>query len=133
MAKKQTRVGNIENNPRATIVIGDHSSAKVIQTSQESVERIVDVFAIIMKEVDNLPENAVKDDVRKAVREAKAEAQKSEQTYDVFWKDWFHFLVRMAPDIWEVAVNSLANPASGIHSVFNKIAERAKSEREARD
>ena len=43
------------------------------------------------------------------------------------------FLMEVLPHAWEMTVNTIINPLMGINTVFKKIAERVKVEREKKN
>jgi hypothetical protein len=89
-------------------------------------------FALIMKEINALPNNSNKDDASEALQKLKAEAQKGEQADEGRARRWFAFLAEASEDVWEVAVATLANPIIGISTVIQKVAQHAKEERQAK-
>jgi len=44
---------------------------------------------------------------------------------------WINFLAEIAPDVWEVAIDTLSNPIKGIGTAFIKVAGKAKQAKEA--
>ena len=66
------------------------------------------------------------------VKELEKEAAKGDAASEETVKNWFDMLLRMSPDIWDVAVTTFANPIAGLSLAFKKIAEKAKSDRAAK-
>ena len=60
------------------------------------------------------------------------EAQKGDKASEANVKKWFNFLAQTAPDVFQVAIATLANPIAGLGVAFSKIAERAKAEQTAK-
>src|SRR5687768_9545908 len=55
-------------------------------------------------------------------------AQKNEKVNESFLSPRFRNIARMAPDVLDVIVASLANPLAGLGVAVKKIAEKAKEE-----
>jgi hypothetical protein len=69
-----------------------------------------------------------KEDIKDEIREVGQEAQKGEAVNETFLSRHLRNILRMAPDIFDVVVASLANPAAGLGMAVKKIAEKAKAE-----
>ncbi len=67
-----------------------------------------------------------------AVRGLEEEANKGEHVDESKVEEWFTTLMAMLPDIGEVAINTFINPISGLSTVFQKIANKAKGTLEVR-
>jgi hypothetical protein len=76
--------------------------------------------------------SADKDDLKAEVKEIQitiTEAtQKNKQVDEGFLARRFHNIARMAPDVVDVIVATLANPLAGLGAIVKKIAQKAKSE-----
>lgn len=68
-------------------------------------------------------------DIEKEVKEIGAELGKKKADKG-FLAERFKSLAKMAPDILDVIIAGLSNPAAGIGMVVKKIAEKAKTEAE---
>jgi hypothetical protein len=66
---------------------------------------------------------------KEAVDVIKSENEKKDEANETSLKFSFRMLAQMAPDVFEVVVDTLMNPIAGISTVVRKIAERAKAER----
>ena len=64
-------------------------------------------------------------DIQSTVTEA---AQKNEKLDEGFLARRFRNIARMAPDVLDVVVTTLANPLAGLGVAVKKIAEKAKEE-----
>ncbi len=109
------------------IITGDHNT---INQSPEAAEAFETILAALAQRQD---EDAVfdNDDVQDVVEELQAEAVKPDAEADENrLKKLFTKLGKMAPDIFEVTVATLANPIAGIALVAQKIAQKAKGELE---
>ena len=119
-------VGDI--NEATGVAIGHGAQAIVTQTGDE----IAKAFAPILQKVEVMPEGPAKDDAKGAVNKLEAEARKGKQADEGRVRRLLTFLVEASPDVWDVAINTLVNPIAGVGTVFKKIAERVKAEREAK-
>lgn len=121
-------VGNISGS--TGIAIGHGAQVTVHQQTGLSPDETARVFASLMQKVNALSEGATKEDAQEAVKKLETEAKKGEQADEGRVRRSIEFLVEALPDAWEVAVNTVINPLAGINTVFKKIAERVKAERE---
>jgi len=85
-------------------------------------------------EIDAQPNLSADDkkDLKEQVAKIQTEAAKGEQVDSGRLEKLVNTLSVMGPDIFEVAVATLANPLAGIGLVLKKIGDKAKLEREAR-
>jgi hypothetical protein len=95
-------------------------------------DEIIHIFAKLMQEANALPEGSERGVAQSAVEELEAEAHKGEEADENTVREWLNFLLEAAPDVWQVAVDTFINPIKGLSTVFQKVAERAKAEREAK-
>ncbi len=91
-------------------------------------DEVARLFESIYARIDARPNtsDADKADLKADVQEVQAEAAKGEQANEGFLARRLRNIGRMAPDILEVVLATLANPAVGLGMVGKKIAERAK-------
>ena len=119
------------------INVGDISNASDIAVGKNiqivkqgaSAEEIAKAFSSLLQAVQVMPESPEKAMVETAVQGLEEEAQKGEEADESKVQKWFTFLAQMAPDIWDVAVDTFIFPPKGISTVFKKVAERAKAEK----
>lgn len=111
-------VGNIENIVNAST------------TSLNDESEIAKVFLALMEKANALANVSDKQDAQNAITALESEAQKSDKADEKKVKKWLYFLAETAPDIGEVAIDTFLNPIKGLSTVFRKVAERAKAERE---
>ncbi len=121
-------VGNISKS--TGVAIGRGAQATVTQTTGASAEEIAKAFAAINAKINALPEGPDKTVAASAVNALQDEAQKGEKASEASVNKWFNFLAQAAPDAFDVAVASFANPIAGLGMAFKKIAERAKAGKE---
>lgn len=69
-----------------------------------------------------------KDDVKVELQEVEKEVKKGTQADETFLARRFRNIQRMAPDIVDVAFETLKNPISGVATVIQKIAKRMADE-----
>lgn len=120
--------------PGAAIGPGAQVQAQVIAggdiTVGSSTNEVADAFAKIYQaiEVESFADEATEERVKGAIEVIESETAKGDQADETSLKFSFRMLAQMAPDIFEVAVNTLTNPALGLSTVVRKVAERAKVE-----
>jgi hypothetical protein len=120
-------VGNISQS--TGVAIGRSAQANIAQTSGASAEEIGKAFAAITAKVNSMPDGPDKSVAASAVQALKEEAQQGKKASETKVNKWFGFLAEAAPDAFEVAVATFANPIAGLGLAFSKVAERAKQER----
>lgn len=135
-AKRQTNDAHsdnitVRNITKSTgVAIGRGAQAKVTQTTGATAEEIAKAFAAITAKVNALPDGPDKNVAASAVEALQDEAKKGEKASDANVRKWFNFLAQSAPDAFDVAVATFANPIAGLGLAFRKIAERAKEDRQ---
>jgi len=108
--------GNVD---RSNIVVGDNNTI-----SNQSVQ-LAPYFEIIVQAVEKSPtiQPADKEDVKAELQEIQTALE--EPTPDeTFLARRFRNIKRMAPEIVEVAVETLKNPISGVAEVVKRIAKK---------
>jgi hypothetical protein len=91
---------------------------------------LVQLFEAIYQQIEERPKDP---DVDKAeivaeVKRIEEEAAKGEEANPKKVARWLGTLAQMAPDIFEVVVACLTNPAAGVATVISKIAKKAQEE-----
>lgn len=117
-------VGDVKGS---NIVVGNHNRVSV--THGASAEEIAQAFSTLLQAVQAKAESPEKVMAQTAVQGLEAEASKGEEAQEGNVQKWFEILGNMAPDIWEVAVDTFTNPVKGLSTVFKKVAERARAEK----
>lgn len=115
------------------IAIGTGAKAVVSQSHGIQADEIAHAFSALEKALASMPDSPRKEAAAGAVETLEKEARKGEKADESQARKWLDFLVEMAPDVGEVAIDTFINPIKGVGTVFKKIAERAKAERIARD
>ena len=97
-----------------------------IDASQHIVHPI---FETIYEQVEARPDTSQeqKTEIKVEIEALQAEAEKVEAVDQSFVQARLEHLKKMAPDIWEVVVATLANPIAGINLVVSKVAKKAAS------
>lgn len=116
-------VGDIKDSSNVAIGKGNRISV----THGISAEAIAKAFAPLLQAVQAKAESPEKVIAQTAVQGLEAEASKGEEAQEGNVQKWIDILGNMAPDIWEVAVDTFTNPVKGLSTVFKKVAEKAKA------
>jgi hypothetical protein len=118
-------VGDIKDSSSVAIGKGN----RITVTQGASAEEIARAFSTLLQAVQAKPESPEKVLAQTAVQGLETEAAKGEDADEGKVQTWFDHLGNMAPDIFEVAVDTFTNPVKGLSTVFKKVAERAKAEK----
>jgi hypothetical protein len=124
----KTEIGSISNSTGT--VIGDNAQVSIEQNQGASAEDIIKIFSMLQQQVDKMPDGEEKGEAKETVEKLQAEAVKGEDASETKLEKYLKFLAASAPDILEVAINTFINPASGVSTVLQKVAQRIKAERE---
>jgi hypothetical protein len=94
---------------------------------------VADLFKPIYAAIEARPETPAADraDLKADVEEIQAEVAKGDKADESFLARRLRNLRRMAPDILEVVLATLANPAAGLGAVAAKVAKRMQADAEA--
>ena len=112
----------------SNLIVGDHN--KITQSNGLSGDEIAKLFAIAYQKIEARPEDPQvdKEEIIQTVQRIEQETVKGEEANPGKVERLLTTLSGMAPDIGEVVLASLTNPAAGIATVLRKIAEKAKAE-----
>ena len=105
----------------STVVTGNGNQVGKFEAARQAL------FDEINKKIDaktELPAVA-REDLKATVEEIKTEAAKGKKADETFLARRLRNLEQMAPDILQVVLATLANPAAGFAMVVKKIGERA--------
>lgn len=121
-------VGDISGS--TGVAIGRGASATVTQSSGLSGEDLAKLFTEIRQQIEARPADpdVEKGELKDTVDKIEQETAKGEQANTKKVSRWLGNLADMAPDIFEVTVATLTNPAVGIATAIKKIAAKAKEE-----
>ena len=134
-SSKQTsvRVGNVSDISGSVNVAGGNITTHHTTTGLSGAE-IKQLFDQIYNTIDARPQtsSADKEDLKAEVKEVQitiTEAvQKNKEVDEGFLSRRFRNISRMAPDVLDVIVATLANPLAGLGAIVKKIAQKAKEE-----
>ncbi len=106
----------------SNLVTGDHDSVGNQITTREAL------FTELIKKIDQRPDTPPEDkeDLKANVTEIKAEAAKGEKADESFLLRRLRNIERIAPDIADVVLATISNPAAGFAMIVKKVAERAR-------
>lgn len=106
----------------SNLISGDHNKIANQESSREKL------FADLNEQIQQRPNTSPEDkqDLQANVAEIKAEAARGEEADESFLSRRLRNIDRIAPDIFEVLLATLANPAAGFAMVVKKVAERAR-------
>ena len=133
---KRVAVGNISDiSGSLNIAAGDiHTQQTTINMSVVELQQLFDsLYATIDSRAETAP--ADKEDLRAELKEIQSAVtqaeQKKEKVDEGFLARRFRNIARMAPDLLDVIVATLANPLAGLGIAVHKIAAKAKEETKA--
>jgi predicted nucleic acid-binding Zn-ribbon protein len=128
-------VGDV--GPGAAAAVGRGASASVTRFDRHSSD-----LAVVLAQwrgqmetkIDDQPDLSTEDknDLKEQVEKIESEVAKGDQAEPSRLEKLINTLSVMAPDIFEVAVATLANPLAGIGLAVKKIGDKAKLEAEPR-
>jgi hypothetical protein len=112
----------------SNIVAGNYN--KITQSNGLSGDEIAKLFTIAYQKIEARPEDPQvdKEEITQTVQRIEQETVKGEEANPGKVERLLTTLSGMAPDIGEVVLASLTNPAAGIATVLRKIAEKVKAE-----
>jgi hypothetical protein len=111
--------------------IGIGKNVQVSVQQGLSAAELAALFQTIDAQIDRRPEDPsiTKDELRTTVQQVKEETAKGEQANPARVERLLKTLADWAPDVADVALATLANPAAGIASAVAKVAQRLKASR----
>lgn len=135
VSSKQTsvRVGNVSDISGNVNVAGGNITTHHTTTGLSGAE-IKQLFDQIYTNIEARPQtsSADKEDLKAEVKEIEITiteaAQKNKEVDEGFLSRRFRNVARMAPDVLDVNVATLANPLAGLGTIVKKIAQKAKEE-----
>ena len=112
-----------------TIYVGGSVSGNIVVGDENVNENIRSVFKSIYRAIDESDHDPIeKQDLVAEVDEIKDEVAKGDQVNETFLSRRLRNLKKMAPDIADVALATLANPAASVGMIVQKIAKKIKDE-----
>jgi len=119
--------GNVDTGG-GDIAAGDIQKGNVYQTHGLQANEIKELFLPIYQGIEqrkDLPQED-RDDLKTAVEEIQVEVAKGEEADESFLERRFRNIARMAPDILDVVLKTVANPVLGLATLAQKIASKAE-------
>jgi hypothetical protein len=126
------KIGNVSDVTGNIHIAG--GDIDIHTTHSMSAAEIKPLFEQLYTAIDTRAEtsSADKEDLKAELKEIQATvteaAQKNEKVDQGFLSRRFRNIVRMAPDVLDVMIATLANPLAGLGVAVKKIAERAKED-----
>jgi hypothetical protein len=119
-------VGDISGS--SGVAIGRGAQATVKQGL--GGDEIARLFEAVYQQIEARPEDpdVDKEELTETVQKVQEETAKGEEANPKKVERWLSNLAEMAPDILDVTVACLTNPAAGIATVIQKVAGRAREE-----
>ena len=134
-AKKETniKVGNISGVSSNVNIAGGNITTHQTTTglSAAEIKQLFDgLYTVIAsnKRISPTKKEDLKAEVREIQSTVTEAAQKNEKVDESFLSRRFRNIARMAPDVLDVVVATLANPLAGLGVAVKKIAEKAREE-----
>lgn len=128
--KDSIHIGNISGG--IGFAIGTGAEANVTQIKGGDSDDVSRLFEKLINKLNESPQGPDKNIAENAIKALESEARNGEQADENNIQKWFNFLSDTAPDVWEVAIDMLINPIKGLGTVFMKVANKAKAERDAK-
>ena len=123
---------NVIVDKGAVFVGGDVQGSYIVTGNRNQIGnqelRRDDLFAEILEKIEQHPGISAedKDDLKANVAEIKAETEKEGQADPSFLARQLRNIQRIAPDIAEVVLATLANPMAGFAAIVKNVAEKAQ-------
>jgi hypothetical protein len=135
-SNKQTsvKVGNIfDISGNLNVAGGNITTTHQTNTgfSAADIKQLFDQLYTVIesnKKVSSTKKEDLKAEVQEIQDTVTEAAQKNEKVEESFLSRRFRNIARMAPDVLDVVVATLANPLAGLGVAVKKIAEKAKEE-----
>lgn len=128
--KKKKGSGALHAGDHSVVVGGNVQGSNIIVGNNNVAARRSIGFERIYQYVEAHPAltSTEKDDVKAELQEVEQEVQKGGKADETFLARRFRNIQRMAPDIVDVAFETLKNPISGAATVVQKIARKMAEE-----
>jgi hypothetical protein len=123
---------NVSVDKGAVYVGGDVQNSHLVTGNRNQIGnqelRRDDLFAEILEKIEQRSETSAEDkaDLKANVAEIKAETEKGEQADPSFLARQLRNIQRIAPDIAEVVLATLANPMAGFAAIVKNVAGHAQ-------
>jgi hypothetical protein len=123
---------NVRVDKGAVFVGGDAHGSHIVTGNRNQITnqelRRDDLFAEILEKIEQRSSTSAEDkaDLKANVAEIKAETEKEEQADPSFLARQLRNIQRIAPDIAEVVLATLANPMAGFAAIVKNVAGHAQ-------
>jgi hypothetical protein len=119
-------IGNISDSQG--VAIGRGAQVK-IQSGTDAKE-LSEIFSVIYQKIESRPPDPLveKEEIVDQVKRIESEVAAGEKAEPAKVERWLRNLAAMAPDILDVTVAAITDPAAGIYMAIRKIAQRVKEE-----
>jgi len=122
--KRKENPGSVTN-----IYVGGNVGGNIVVGDENIVENMKTFFKSIYEAIEKSSRNETeKQDITTAVNDIQNEINNGDRVDESFLSNRLRNLKKMAPDIAEVALTTLANPAAGVAMIVQKIAKKIKDE-----
>ena len=133
--RKQTTVsvGDVSNISGSVNIAGGNITTHQTTTGLSGPE-IQQLFDTVYSKIESRPQTSPeqKEDLKAEVQEIQVtitEAiEKNKEVDEGFLRRRFRNIARMAPDVVDVVVATLANPLAGLGAIVKKVAQKAREE-----
>jgi hypothetical protein len=128
MAKKENKTGLSAGN-NSVVIGGSVQGSTINHIVSHSSINIAPLFDEIYKKVEEKKDlkPQEKEDVQAELKEVQLELEKPEPD-DSFLARRFRNIKRMAPDIADIAMETLKNPISGVVEIIKKVSKKVAEE-----
>lgn len=113
-----------------SVVVGGDVNQSVIVTGDHNRINVNSKFSAIYKQVEEHPALSPTDksDLKSELQTFEDEDKKGPESNEGFLAQRLRNIKRIAPDILEVAIATIANPAAGFGMIAKKVVEKMKAE-----
>lgn len=128
---KTTTVGDMHNG--STLISGDNSSVRMSQSYAEMTDLksiLASWKAEMISRIEAQPsfDDSDKEDLKEIITKIENEATKADKANPGRIEKLLNTIAVMGPDIFQVAITTLASPLQGIGLVLKKISDKVKVE-----
>ena len=125
-AKKKQKRSSLSAGDKSVVIGGNVQGSNVVVGDNNVVTGQTLSLRKLYEYVEAHPKlsSTEKQDVKAELQEVEKEVQKGEKADETFLARRFRNIQRMAPDIVDVAFETLKNPISGVATVIQKIAKK---------
>jgi hypothetical protein len=116
---------------QGSVSIGGNVSGSIITVGNNNIVglQVEQAFSPIYKAIENHPNLSAADktDLNGETQDLEAELKKGDEADESFLTRRLHNIKRMAPEILEVILATITNPAAGFGLVAKKVADKMKA------